>query len=174
MQAAVRHAEPGDAEALDRLVQRAYAYGLRGAYDETTLAAALPHLAQVMPELLACGTFYVAEVDGEMAGCGGWSAWAPGAPAEPTAVAHLRQFATDPVHVRRGVARALLDRSIAEAVDRGVERVEALASRVSVPLYGSAGLEVVRERAIELPGGVRFPVVEMVRWTARRGGPAGP
>ena len=52
--------------------------GSRDSYDPHGLDAALPYMSRANPRLLASGTYYVAEIDGVAAGCGGWSVEKPG------------------------------------------------------------------------------------------------
>ena len=74
----LRPATADDAETLSALIAASYATLRDGAYDPASIDAALPAMSHANPKLLASGTYYVAEIDGRAAGCGGWSFEAPG------------------------------------------------------------------------------------------------
>ncbi len=42
-------------------------------YSQQQVESALEHIFGIDPQLIADGTYYVAEIEGEVAGCGGWS-----------------------------------------------------------------------------------------------------
>jgi hypothetical protein len=69
----VRTATPDDRELLSDLIASSYAELAQGPYDPATLAAVLPVMSRASPKLLASGTYYVAEIGGAAAGCGGWT-----------------------------------------------------------------------------------------------------
>ena len=86
----VRVATSDDLDLLSGLIAASYATLDDGSYDRGNLAAAMPAISKANPKLLASGTYFVAEIDGEPAGCGGWTVDKPGSGAE------LEQDLSDP------------------------------------------------------------------------------
>jgi GNAT superfamily N-acetyltransferase len=125
----VRTATPNDRELLSILIASSYGELARGPYDPGTLAAALPTMSRANPKLLAISTYYVAEISGTAAGCGGWTMAKPGSDEIVDGVGHIRHFATHPAHVRKGVGRLLLDVCLAEARDAGMLELSSSVSR---------------------------------------------
>jgi len=160
----VRPACPDDAGAVGAILAAGYPALLPAGYAPDVLAAALPRMVRPNPALLACGTYYIALVDGAPAGCGGWTAEKPGAPGEPpvAGVGHVRHFATDPRVLRRGVGRALFDRCVADAVARGVRRFHCFSSLVAVDFYAALGFRIIDRTDVPMGPDIRFPVVHMV------------
>ena len=92
MPVTIRVAIPADAAAVSIVLADSYPSLMSGAYPADLLARALPLITRPHPRLLAGGTYYLAEADGEPIGCGGWSFWMPGVVEEP-GLAHIRHFA---------------------------------------------------------------------------------
>lgn len=157
----IRAATPDDRNALDELIAASYATLDRAAYDRVMLAAAMPAISKANPKLLASGTYYVAEIGGEPAGCGGWTREAPHTGALADGVAHIRHFATHPAHLRKGVARRLLDHCLDEAAAAGVRVMNSQSTLLAEPFYASAGFRRVGSGLAEMRPGVELPVVHM-------------
>lgn len=125
-------------------------------------------------QLIADRTYFIAEIDGRLAGCGGWSRRATlyGGdhstqlrdarlldPAQDSA--RVRAMYTHPGFTRRGVGRAILDASEASARAEGFKSVELMATLSGEPLYRACGYEQV-ERVFSPPvDGVPVPLVKM-------------
>src|SRR5688572_8970402 len=99
----IRVARPDDLEPLSALIAVSYVTLDDGSYDSATIAAAMPTISRANPKLLASGTYLVAEIDGEAAGCGGWTREQPGTGEIADGIGYIRHFATHPGHRRRGV-----------------------------------------------------------------------
>ena len=125
--------------------------------------------------LVADGTYLLAEIDGVLAGCGGWSARATLfggdagivprnarllAPA--TEPARIRAMYTDPSQVRRGIGRAILTRCEGAAREAGFARTELMATMAGEPLYRACGYVPVETVEADV-GGVAVPMVRIVR-----------
>lgn len=170
MTPSVRLATDADLAALDALMRRAIAQ-LQSEHRATGQVDAGAGLLGLDRQLVADGRYFVAELDGAIAGCGGWTARAtpPGVhtsghsarlldPArEP---ARLRALFTDPGFVRRGVGRAIIGACEAAARAAGFARVELVATLAGLPLYRSCGF-IAHERLTEMSGGVPVPLVRM-------------
>lgn len=158
----LRLATPGDVDVLTALLAASYAR-LAEAYDPVLFAKALPLMAAANPKLLASGTYHVALVDGQPAGCGGWTLDPPGGGSRIDGVAHIRHFATHPAHLRKGVGRHLLDRCFDEAHQAGAVAMRAWSTLPGEAFYSAAGF--VRLRPIDVPmgPGITLPSIEMER-----------
>jgi GNAT superfamily N-acetyltransferase len=125
--------------------------------------------------LVADGTYLLAEDEGALAGCGGWSRRATlfGGDSgvvprdarllDPTCEpARIRAMYTDPACIRRGIGRAILTRCEAAAREAGFTRAELMATLAGVPLYRACGYIAVAAVDTDA-GGVTVPMVRMTR-----------
>ena len=125
-------------------------------------------------QLIDDGTYFVVEIDGELAGCGGWSRRAtlyggdqtPGRDAallDPSKdAARVRAMYTNPLHVRKGVGRLILSLCEEAARREGFARVELMATMAGEPLYRACGYEAV-ERILDDRGGAPVPMLRMTK-----------
>jgi len=123
-------------------------------------------------QLIDDGTYFVAEADGRIAGCGGWSRRATlyggdhsarrdPAPLNPaTDPAKIRAMYTDPAFARRGVGRLILALCETAALAEGFTTVELMATLSGQPLYQAAGYLPV-EHLTDPAAGVAVPLVRM-------------
>jgi GNAT superfamily N-acetyltransferase len=123
-------------------------------------------------QLIDDRTYFVVEIDGEVAGCGGWSRRAtlyggdqtPGRDAallDPAVdAARVRAMYTDPRHARRGVGRQILSLCEQAARSEGFRRVELAATLAGVPLYRACGYQPI-ESILDERGGAPVPLVRM-------------
>ncbi len=148
---AIRAATASDIPALERLIaMSARALG-RGFYTDDEIEAAITHVYGVDTTLIADGSYLVAEIEGALAGCGGWSRratlfggdrYADRAPdlLDPARdAARIRAFFVAPGCERRGVATALLQRCEAAAAAAGFGCAALMATRPGVPFYAAHG-----------------------------------
>ena len=162
-QLAIRAATPADREMLDGLIAASYATLDDGLYDRPALAAAMPAMSKANPKLLGSGTYYIVEIDGEPAACGGWTREAPHTGMIEDGVGHIRHFATHPAHLRKGAARALLDHCLAEAAAAGIRLMKSQSTLLAEPFYAAAGFRRVAAAKAEMAPGIELPVVQMER-----------
>lgn len=151
-----------DSDAVTALFAASYPVLLAPFYDAAVLGTALPLMTKAQPQLLASGTFYVAEAgDGRIVSCGGWTLEQPGTALVQTGLAHIRHFATHPEHTRRGHARAVMQRCLADAAARGVRSLECQSTRAAEGFYAASGFKTVRAIDVQLPRDVLFPAILM-------------
>jgi N-acetylglutamate synthase-like GNAT family acetyltransferase len=139
------------------------------------MEAALGPIFGVDQQLIRDGTYFVAERDGVITGCGGWSRrhslyGSDAGRADEDALldperdaARVRAFFVHPEWVRRGIGRSIMvacERAIAEARFRTVDIVATLAGE---PLYASFGYAVVQRYEIPMAGGLSLPAVRMTK-----------
>ncbi|NJC07469.1 GNAT family N-acetyltransferase [Polymorphobacter fuscus] len=123
-------------------------------------------------QLILDNCYYLAELDGQLAGSGGWSRRATlyggdhsaGRDARmldpATEPARIRAMYTDPAFARRGVGRAVLTCCEAAARRAGFQTVELMATLSGEPLYRTSGFVAV-ERIFDSNGGAPVPLVRM-------------
>jgi GNAT superfamily N-acetyltransferase len=120
-------------------------------YRPSQVEGALRGAFGVDTQLLADQTYFVAEEDGRLVGCGGWSFRSTlfGSDARSdrdssmldprTQPAKIRAFFVDPDNARRGIGSLLLIRCEQEALAQGFSRVELMATLPGVKLYAARG-----------------------------------
>jgi GNAT superfamily N-acetyltransferase len=125
-------------------------------------------------QLVDDGTYFVVEIDGAVAGCGGWSRRAtlyggnqtPGRDPElldpATDPARVRAMYTHPFFARRGVGRLILHLCEQAAADEGFQHLELMATRSGRPLYAAYGFAPVEE-VVDDRGGAPVPLTRMTK-----------
>jgi GNAT superfamily N-acetyltransferase len=173
MEALLRVARPEDAPRIEGLMKESAAAIFPRYYDEEQAASAVRHVAEVDPMLLADGTYFVLESDGELVACGGWSrrdrlytgsgdAADDGRMLDPaTEPARVRAMFVRDDWTRRGLGRRIIDECESAALREGFRRLVLGATLPGVPLYLSCGFTAVEELDVELSDGVRLPCVAM-------------
>lgn len=147
----LRKATLDDRPALEELIAES-ARGLsRPHYTDAQVDAAIGSAFGVDSELIRDGTYFVAESDGRIVGCGGWSRRATlfGSDAQPGRKsdlldpardsARIRAFFVHPDWARRGIGRAILERCEAEARAHGFRSAELMATLPGHDFYRSLG-----------------------------------
>jgi GNAT superfamily N-acetyltransferase len=169
----LRVATLDDAAAIDALMKRSAAALFPRFYDDRQSQSAVRYVAHVDRLLLADGTFFLFEADGEPVGCGGWSRRHRlyAGSGESADDARLLDPLTEPANVRamfvredwtrRGLGRRILEECEAAARGEGFRRLALLATLPGVPLYLAYGFRPLEEREIALEDGVRLGCVAM-------------
>jgi len=158
----IRPGRAGDIAPLDALLARSYPRLLAKDYPPSVLVTAIPRIVKAQPNLVTCGTYFVALRNGVLLGGGGWTGGAPGTGVRgPSRLGHIRHFATDVDAVRQGVGRALMERVFETAVAAGVQTLACLSTRTAVPFYRGAGFRGDEEVEVQLDAGITFPAIRM-------------
>ena len=147
----LRKAALPDVPQIEALIARS-ARGLStNDYRPSQVEGALRAAFGVDTQLLADQTYFVAEEDGRLVGCGGWSfrstlfgsdarAGRDSSNLDPlTQAAKIRAFFVDPASARRGIGTLLLERCESEARAHGFLQVELMATLPGVKLYAARG-----------------------------------
>jgi GNAT superfamily N-acetyltransferase len=169
----LRKATLDDRPALEKLIAES-ARGLSHPdYTDTQVEAALGSAFGVDSELIADGTYFVAEVDGRPVGCGGWSRRSTlfGGDAQPGRrselldpardSARIRAFFVRPDWARRGIGRAILEKCEAEALAHGFQSVELLATLPGHRFYRTLGYAGDERVTHSLAGGITIDFIPM-------------
>ena len=169
----LRVAAPDDAARVEALMKESVAEIFPRYYDERQVASSVRHVAEVDPMLLADGTYFVLESEGELVACGGWSRrdrLYTGSGASD-GDSRILDPATEPANVRamfvrsdwtrRGLGRRIIQECEAAARREGFSRLALGSTLPGVPLYLACGFEPVQEGEIVLSDGVRMAYVAM-------------
>jgi len=169
----IRCATLADVPAIESLIAVS-AHGLgAGDYTRAQIEGALRGAFGVDTQLLEDRSYFVAEIGGQLAGCGGWSFRRTlfGGDARPdrdpqpldprTDPAKIRAFFVHPAHARRGIGAALLEHCEAEARARGFSRFELMATLPGVRLYRARGYLPGEPVHWPLPNGLTIEFVPM-------------
>jgi GNAT superfamily N-acetyltransferase len=124
-------------------------------------------------QLIADGTYLIAQRDGQIAGCGGWSRRATLYGGDHSAdlrdpalldpardPARIRAMYTHPAFVRQGVGRRVLHGCEQAAARHGFVRAELMATMSGQPLYVAAGYQPIEPTSVNA-NGVVVPMVRM-------------
>jgi GNAT superfamily N-acetyltransferase len=189
MKIRIRQAVPPDIPVLRVLID-ASVRGLQTRdYTPSQIESALATVYGVDTQLIADGTYLVAETDsntgattpvvqspGEtltIAGCGGWSKrktlyggdqWTgrEAALLDPQHdAAKIRAFFIHPDWARRGIGSLILEACENAAVTAGFSRFEMGATLTGVPLYQTRGYVALENLEVPLAGGESLPIVRM-------------
>jgi GNAT superfamily N-acetyltransferase len=177
----LRLAREDDVTALESLIPLSVRALQAPYYSPAQMEAALGPIFGVDRQLIRDGTYFLAEQDGAIVGCGGWSkrkalfggdrgrAGEDGALDPQHDPARIRAFFVHPALARRGIGRRILtacEEAILAAHFRAVDLVATLAGE---PLYAAFGYTAVERYEIELTGGLSLPVVRMTKFLERPG-----
>jgi predicted N-acetyltransferase YhbS len=171
---AIRPATAADIATLEALIERSARSLSRGYYTAAETQAAIDHVFGVDSELVADGSYLVAERDGVIVGCGGWSrrrtlfggdragTREAGAAVDPAhEAARIRAFFVAPDAARGGIGAALLGACEAAATAHGFTRAALMATLPGVPFYARHGYRAGPGATFDLGGvAVRFVPME--------------
>ncbi len=138
-------------------------------YTAAETEAAITHVFGVDSELVGDGSYLVAESNGQIMGCGGWSrrttlfggdrfAGRQSGFLDPaTDAARIRAFFVAPAFARQGVGDALLAACEAAAAAHGFTRTALMATLPGQPFYAARGYVAADAITLDLGGTpVRF------------------
>lgn len=168
-----RLARRADLDALRALMEAAISELQKPFLDERQIESSRTIMG-LDTQLIDDETYFVVEVGGEFAGCGGWSRRAtlyggdqsPGrdaAPLDPAKdAARIRAMYTHPRHTRKGVGRLILSLCEKAARAEGFRKAELMSTLAGEPLYRACGYQPL-ERLTDDRGGVAVPLVRMAK-----------
>ena len=142
-------------------------------YTSEQIESALVHVFGVDTQLIADGTYFVAELDGQIVGCGGWSKRTTlfgGDQAkagednllDPTIdPARIRAFFIHPNFARRGIGKQIIEACEQAAAAAGFRQLEMAATLPGEPMYLRVGYVALERFDLPFPNGVSLPLVRM-------------
>jgi GNAT superfamily N-acetyltransferase len=166
-----RPATLDDVPALMEVMRAAIDELQRGLLDDAQIASSHAIMG-LDTQLIEDATYFVVEVDGQVAGCGGWSRRATLYGADHSAgrdsgmldpardPARVRAMYTHPDFTRRGVGRLILSLCEDAAAAEGFRRLELMSTLAGARLYSAAGFEPI-EHLEDASGGAAVPLIRM-------------
>ena len=160
-------------EAIKQLIAESARQLSREHYSDAQIETAITTVFGVDTDLIDDGTYFVVEIDGQLAGCGGWSkrktlfggdqySSRDAAYLDPaTEPAKIRAFFIHPEHARKGIARAILMRCEDEARAQGFRSLELMATLPGIEFYKSCGFVETGEFDLDLTDSVKLELVPM-------------
>ncbi len=170
----IRQAKQRDIPVLKQLIPESVRLLSANSYTTQQIESALVNMFGVDTRLIEDGTYYVAEVEGRIVACGGWSKRATLFGGDQMKAceddlllnpqidpARIRAFFVHPEYARRGIGSRMMEACERAAQEAHFTTLELVATLPGEPLYKSFGYEVAERFDIELPEGVRLPVARM-------------
>jgi GNAT superfamily N-acetyltransferase len=169
----IRPATLDDKGELSDLIARSARELSVGDYTPEQIEGALRGAFGVDTQLILDRTYFVAEADGKLVACGGWSkrrtlfggdarSGRDAAELDPaTDAAKIRAFFVDPAYARRGLGAAILERCEAEAKACGFRRFEMMATLPGARLYERYGYGGTQRVQYEVQPGLSIEFIPM-------------
>jgi len=179
MNAYLRKAVDSDVPRLREVIE-ASVRGLQAQdYSPAQIEGALQSVYGVDSQLIADGTYFVAEVsDGgvpRLVGCGGWSkrktlyggdqfSRREDSLLDPVHdAAKIRAFFVHPDFARQGLGSLILEACENAAIGAGFTRLEMGATLSGVPFYRARGYAELESQEVPLGNGESLPIVRMIK-----------
>jgi GNAT superfamily N-acetyltransferase len=181
----IRQAVPANIPALRMLIEASVRHLQAQDYTASQLESALETVYGVDSQLIADGTYYIAEAqaaeardtkgDSNMVGCGGWSKrktlyggdrWTARQDdlLDPRRdAAKIRAFFVDPAWARRGIGSLILEACESVAKAAGFSRLEMGATLTGVPFYRAKGYVELERLSVPLANGESLAIVRMAK-----------
>jgi GNAT superfamily N-acetyltransferase len=175
----IRKAQPSDVPRLREIIE-ASVRGLQARdYSAAQIEGALASVYGVDSQLIADGTYFVAEVQHQNAqqivACGGWSkrktlfggdqyAGREDSFLDPAIdTAKIRAFFVHPDWARRGIGTRILETCEKAAIEAGFACLEMGATLSGVAFYRAKGYTEVGNQEVRLENGQCLPIVKMAK-----------
>ena len=169
----LRHARPDDIAEIERVMRESISGISSRTYDPRQVESSLQFIAHLDRDLVNDNTYFVVEVDGEIAGCGGWSGrgrlYAGSGVGRDdarlldpaTEPARIRAMFVAPRFERRGIGRMILQACEDEARTAGFRRLELMAMLSGHAMYLATGYRDVENVDAKLEDGTPYPLTRM-------------
>ncbi len=171
----IRRATETDVPALHALIEASVRGLQTNDYTPAEIEGALGHALGLDSQLVQDGTYFIAEVGGEMVASGGWSYRAtlcgsdgmtgrePASLDPAKDAAKIRAIFVHPAWARKGLGTLMLAHCEHEAQEAGFRRLEMGSTLTGAPLYRLRGYEEKERIAIQLPNGEALPIIRMAK-----------
>jgi N-acetylglutamate synthase-like GNAT family acetyltransferase len=169
----LRLATAADITTLEQLIPASVRALQASYYSDEQMEAALGPVFGVDAQLIADGTYFVAEHENQIVGCGGWSkrravfggdrhrAFTDDALDPARDPARIRAFFVHPKWARRGIGKTILSACESALISAGFREAVMVATLAGEPLYAAFGYEVVERYEVPLVNGLTLPAVRM-------------
>ncbi|HEX2345512.1 MAG TPA: GNAT family N-acetyltransferase [Gaiellaceae bacterium] len=169
----LRVAALADEDAVGALMKESIRSIFPRFYDRRQTESAIRYIGDVDRTLVADGTYFVLESDGEVVGCGGWSRrnLLYTGSGHSDSDARLLDPHTEPARVRamfvrsdwtrRGLGRRILEECETAAREEEFVQLALMATLPGVPLYAAYGFRPLEEVEITMPDGITLACVSM-------------
>ena len=160
-------------EAITQLIAESARLLSRQHYSDAQIEAAIATIFGVDTDLIEDETYFVAESEGQLVGCGGWSKRKTlfggdqyssrdrGYIDPESEPARIRAFFIHPNHARKGIARAILSRCEDEARAQSFRALELLATLPGIEFYKSCGFVETGNLDLDLEDNLKLEFVPM-------------
>lgn len=173
MPVTTRTAKFEDIPQLNELIARSVRGLSTEYYTPNQIESAIKYIFGVDTQLIIDGTYYIAETDNIIVGCGGWSKRNtlyggdqhkeiedPLLDPEQDA-ARIRAFFVHPDYARQGIGRQIINVCESAAISAGFGSFELGATLPGVPLYTVMGYTAIERIDAPLPDGEILGIVKM-------------
>ena len=173
MPTTIRLATFNDIPRLNELITHSVRGLSKDYYTPAQIESAIKYIFGVDTQLVIDGTYYIAEKDNAIVGCGGWSKrntlYGGDQHKEiedpllnpQTDAARIRAFFVHPDHARQGIGRQIINVCEDAAKADGFTTFELGATLPGVPLYTVMGYEAIERIDAPLPDGEKLGIVKM-------------
>jgi len=147
----------------------------KGFYTDQQARSVTDEVYGVDTQLIHDQTYYLIEIDDQIAACGGWSQRATLCGSDQTKqgedkkinpetdAARIRAFFVAPEFARQGLASQMLEHCVNAAKQAGFKQVELVATMPGEPFYLQKGYFLDYRYALHLSNGVKVPVARMIK-----------
>ncbi|HEX6285722.1 MAG TPA: GNAT family N-acetyltransferase [Pyrinomonadaceae bacterium] len=178
----IRRATLDERSRIQQLIAESTRGLSREHYSDAQIEAAIATVFGVDTSLIEDGTYFVAEDEGMLVGCGGWSkrrtlyggdqfTLRDTSYLDPAVdAARIRAFFVHPNHARKGIAQALLARCESEAAASGFRTLELLSTMPGVKFYKACGYSEQGTYDLQVTDAVKIEFVPMRKELLQGGG----
>ncbi|HEY9733020.1 MAG TPA: GNAT family N-acetyltransferase [Drouetiella sp.] len=179
-QIVLRLAKENDVPVLTRLIDSSVRGLQQSDYSSAQIDSALRTVYGVDSQLIADGTYFVAEAthehnESQIVGCGGWSKrktlyggdqfhGRQDSLLDPeTDAAKIRAFFIHPEWVRMGIGTRILQACEDAAIEAGFRRLEMGSTLTGIALYSARGYVPAGDMEVPLENGLTLPILRMTK-----------
>ncbi len=141
----VRRAVKGDAENIRALQNATFRIAALAQYDASDIDSFLRHAGTLEPALIDDGTYFVAEIEGEIVASGGWSSrtatyagFIRSGAVAPSGSAVIRGVYVDPAYLAAGLAQRIFEIIEEDIASRGYDGAHLATTYTGMPFYNAA------------------------------------
>ncbi len=141
----IRACNLSDKETVEGILRASYGTLLQEHYSANDLKRVVPLISAAQADLLESGTYHLLMYNEKPAACGGWTNELPGDSNRIIAgTTHVRQVATHPDYLRKGLARKLMEHCFHAARTASATKMMCYSSLAAVDFYKSVGFKKSR------------------------------